>query len=215
MANGTSSSLFLADTIPHNEPWIIDSGASEHMTGTQSVFRSFQPLSGSCTITLADGSVAMVSGLGSVWLSPHLILLNDLFVRNLSYNLLSISKLTLDSNCVANFSPHLCVFQDWNSGKMIGRAKEFSGLYYFLHSNFAASWCNMVHDSSSLPCIQQILLLHQRLGHPSFSYLCCLFPLLFRPFDQFTCEVCQLAKDTRVPFPRRMYRESKTIFSCA
>lgn len=51
------------------------------------------------------------------------------------------------------------------------------------------------------------MLWHHRLGHPSYSYLKCLFPSLFDnknsiPFD---CEICQLAKHTRTSFPPKTY----------
>ncbi|KAI5386623.1 hypothetical protein KIW84_072959 [Lathyrus oleraceus] len=40
------------------------------------------------------------------------------------------SKLAQDINCQTNFFRSHCVFQDLNSGKMIGSAKESGGLYY-------------------------------------------------------------------------------------
>lgn len=51
-------------------------------------------------------------------------------VPNLSCNLLSISQLTNNYNCSAHFYPTYCVFQDLSSGKTIGSAKEYEGLYY-------------------------------------------------------------------------------------
>ncbi|RVW91772.1 hypothetical protein CK203_045944 [Vitis vinifera] len=36
-----------------------------------------------------------------------------------------------DSHCVAKFSSHCCEFQDLDSGRIIARAREINGLYYF------------------------------------------------------------------------------------
>ena len=56
------------------------------------------------------------------------------------------------------------------------------------------------------------MLLHRRLGHPSFWYLKHLFPSLFRNNDSFCCEVCQLAKHKRITFQPQPHRGSKPLF---
>lgn len=109
---------------------------------------------------------------------------------------------------MANFSPKSCVFQDRASGRMIGCAIEKSGLYQFTHVNSDVRCYQVIHDSTPSRHLQ-IKLLHQRLGHPSFSYLRHLFPHLFRSSDHFMCEICQLAKHTRIPFPLHNYHESR------
>ncbi|KAF7812603.1 uncharacterized protein G2W53_033579 [Senna tora] len=62
--------------------------------------------------------------IGSVKISANLTLLNVLHVPTLTYNLLSVSKLTRDKHYAANFKSHGCSFQDLASGKMIGNAEE-------------------------------------------------------------------------------------------
>nr|KYP34264.1 hypothetical protein KK1_044804 [Cajanus cajan] len=62
-------------------------------------FSSYTPCAGNQKIKLADNSLAIVAGKGSVTFSPSLTLKNALHVPNLSYNLVPISKLTLDHNC--------------------------------------------------------------------------------------------------------------------
>jgi len=54
-----------------------------------------------------------------------------MFVPNLSCNLLSVSKLTINKNCQDHFFDVHCVFQDLISGRMIGSAEQSGGLYYF------------------------------------------------------------------------------------
>ena len=128
-------------------------------------------------------------------------------------NLLSISKITLDLNCNAVFSLFVCQFQDQILGRVIGSAKESPGLYYFLQST---SPSNKQHTalscSTSLTKSQIFFLLHCRLGHPNFMYLKRLFPLLLKNNGHFECDVCQIAKHKRIPFPLRPYQPSQPFF---
>ncbi|XP_073226873.1 uncharacterized protein [Cicer arietinum] len=117
-------------SVTPSHTWIIDSGATDHMTGESSLFSSYSPCAGNHKIKIADGSLSAIAGKGSVILSPKLTLKDVLHVPNLSCNLLSITKLTKDINCQANFFHSHCTFKDLSTGKMIGNAKESGGLYY-------------------------------------------------------------------------------------
>ena len=110
--------------------WIVDSGASDHMTGDANLFHTFSPCQENLTVRIVDGSLSKVTGIGSISLTKNLILSFALLVPKLDCNLLSISKLSRD-NCVAKFFSHYCVFQDLDLGKMIGNAELSSRLYLF------------------------------------------------------------------------------------
>ncbi|XP_077223377.1 uncharacterized protein LOC143856981 [Tasmannia lanceolata] len=59
--------------------WIIDSGASNHMTGNSSHLSSFRTFpSAFQSITLADGSTTPITSIGTTCLSPNLPLSSDL-----------------------------------------------------------------------------------------------------------------------------------------
>ena len=47
-----------------SNPWILDSGASKHMTGEKRVFDKYIPCSKDHKVEIADGSVATVMGKG-------------------------------------------------------------------------------------------------------------------------------------------------------
>ncbi|RVW56491.1 Retrovirus-related Pol polyprotein from transposon TNT 1-94 [Vitis vinifera] len=111
------------------KPWIVDSGASDHMTGDATIFDTYSSCPNNLTVRIADGSLSKVVGTGSVVLSRDLTLNSVLLVPNLDCNLLSISKLTKEKRCITNFSSTHCEFQDLDSGKTIGNAEECSGLY--------------------------------------------------------------------------------------
>ncbi|RVW50981.1 hypothetical protein CK203_071298 [Vitis vinifera] len=84
------------------KPWIVDSGASDHMTGDATIFDTYSSCPNNLTVRIADGSLSKVAGTGSVVLSR--ILLSTLFSLFLTWT-------------------------DLDSGKTIGNAEECSGLY--------------------------------------------------------------------------------------
>ncbi|KAH9696724.1 reverse transcriptase Ty1/copia-type domain-containing protein [Citrus sinensis] len=112
-----------------SKPWIIDTGASDHMTGDASMLQDYKAIINSTSVRIADGSHTKIAGTGSIKLIKELHLNSVLYVPNLACNLLSISKFTRDQNCVTKFYPNMCVFQDLDSGKTIGSAELCSGLY--------------------------------------------------------------------------------------
>ena len=91
-------------------PWIVDTGASDHMIGDAALLQNYKPSSGHLSIRIVDGSNSKIAGTGSIQLTKELHLNSVLYVPNLDCNLLSISKLTRDLQCVTKFYPNLCVF---------------------------------------------------------------------------------------------------------
>ena len=209
------------------KPWIVDTGASDHMTGDAAILQNYKPSNGHSSVHIADGSKSKIAGTGSIKLTKDLYLDSVLHVPNLDCNLLSISKLARDLQCVTKFYPNLCVFQDLKSGKMIGSAELCSGLYLLSCGQFSnqVSQASCVQSQSMLESFNsvsnskvnkdsEIIMLHYRLGHPSFVYLAKLFPKLFinKNPASYHCEICQFAKYTRTVYPQIPYKPS-TVFS--
>lgn len=84
---------------------------------------------------IADGSLLSVMSRGTIVVSSTITLNSMLYVPTLPSNLLSISKITNDLNCVTKFFPHHCEFQDMDS-KKIGNDKEYVGLNKFTSKFF-------------------------------------------------------------------------------
>ena len=74
------------------------------------MFTTYAPSPGNHQVKIADDSFSVVVGVGIVKINPNISLQAVLHVLNLSCNLLSISKITKDLNCVVNFSHSVCVF---------------------------------------------------------------------------------------------------------
>ncbi|XP_021856077.1 uncharacterized protein [Spinacia oleracea] len=76
----------------NNDDWIIDTGASNHMSGNVDLFIDLHDISSS-TVGLPNGKNTIATKEGRVKLSDTLILDDVLFVPALTCNLLSVSQL--------------------------------------------------------------------------------------------------------------------------
>lgn len=74
-------------------PWIIDSRASDHITGLSNFFKSYSSCSSLEKIRVADSSYSLIAGKGLVKLS-YFFDLKYVHVPKLGCNLLLASKLT-------------------------------------------------------------------------------------------------------------------------
>ena len=210
LAQKGTFSFALNGVTQRQESWIIDLGATDHMTGCANLFSTYTSSLRNFKVKIADGSLSTVASMGTIEIGPNLILRSVLHVPNLTCNLLSISKLTQDLNCVAKFSHSTCTFQDLTMERTIGNAREHGGLYYLEKEDFINKQAQTIGcKASSLSRKQEIMLWHCRLSHPNFPYLKDLFSSMFKKNDLFQCEVCQLAKHQRSVFPSHPYKPSK------
>ncbi|KAL4297890.1 hypothetical protein GQ457_12G013740 [Hibiscus cannabinus] len=204
---GTGSPLLSANlSAASKSSWIIDSGASDHMTGNKELFSSYTPTPTARFITTAAGSHSLVSGFGTVTIDDSLVLHNVLFVPDLACNIISVSQLSNTSQCSVIFDGSRCILQALNSKMTIGSASLQSGLYIISRKHNPFPNCSFSHLGHN----DEVLLWHFRLGHPSFRYLAKLYPALFinKKPDLFTCPVCPLAKHTKASYKPSSYKSS-------
>ncbi|KAI5324129.1 hypothetical protein L3X38_033202 [Prunus dulcis] len=109
--------------------WVIDTGATDHMTYDPGQLTSHTP-SSQLVVSNANGTPSPVIGEGSLSLSDSLTLDSVLIVPSLHHNLLSVAQITTALNCTVTFWPTHCVFQDILSSKMIGCGTKRGKLYY-------------------------------------------------------------------------------------
>ncbi|KAL6334496.1 hypothetical protein AAG906_016043 [Vitis piasezkii] len=107
VAQTSNTPTTLGIQLKKNNPWIVDSGVSDHMTGNASFLHDFTPCYEDFMVRIADGSLPKVVGIGSVMISQKLILKSMLLVPTLTCNLIS----------------------DLALGRMIGNAEECVRLY--------------------------------------------------------------------------------------
>ncbi|RVX02015.1 Retrovirus-related Pol polyprotein from transposon TNT 1-94 [Vitis vinifera] len=141
------------------KPWIVDTGASDHMTGDAAILQNYKPRleigEDDCSAELCSGLYLLSCGQFSNQVSQASCVQSQSMLE--SFNSVSNSKVNKDS---------------------------------------------------------EIIMLHYRLGHPSFVYLAKLFPKLFinKNPASYHCEICQFAKHTRTVYPQIPYKPS-TVFS--
>ena len=185
--------------------WILDSGASHHMS---SDFKSFVSLhsASSVSVMTADGTHMPLAGTGSVSTS-HLSISDVYYIPNLTLNLVSVSQLC-DSGYSVFFSSTSCFVQDLQSRRLIGTGRRQGGLYILEElrlPDVAASSVDLssfrLNSSSS-----NFYLWHSRPGHVSSSrlkYLASTGALgKLQSNDISDCCGCKLAKFTALPFSK-------------
>ena len=127
----TSNSFnFHASNLSHRKTWILDSSATHHMTFVSTKFLSHKPYPSTIKIVLVDGSLTTMNGQGDIFINPYLTLRDILHVPKLFTNLISIQKLTKDTNCRVIFYPLFYEFQEKDSRKMIGCDRVEDGRYH-------------------------------------------------------------------------------------
>jgi len=112
--------------------WIIDSGASDHITPDLGIFTSVQKLQIPGFITMPNGKQSRIAHISSVRLTPTLMLSNVLHVPDFQFNLLSVHKLCEQIAGKVIFSSTDCTLQ----GPMLQEVvlgKASSGLYHIHH----------------------------------------------------------------------------------
>ncbi|RVW30584.1 hypothetical protein CK203_086062 [Vitis vinifera] len=142
-------------------PWILDSGASDHIFGNKDLFSSITTTSALPTVTLANGSQTVTKGIGLTHPLPSLPLTSFLYTPECSFNLISISKITRTLNCSITFSDKFVTLQNRSTGKTIGIGRESQGLYHLtspstpavcicteLPSSSTVAWATLVYPSS-------------------------------------------------------------------
>ncbi|BFG37702.1 hypothetical protein CerSpe_239760 [Prunus speciosa] len=201
--SGTQGYVLHSSSKKHT--WVIDTGATDHMTFDPGQIISHTPFSQS-VVSNANGTPSPVIGEGSLSLSDSLTLDSVLIVPSLHHNLLSVAQITTALNCTVTFWPTHCVFQDILSSNTIGCGTRRGKLYYLdLASDSEASLSQAfkIGGTSVEKKTSEVWLWHRRLGHASFGYLQKLFPSLFSDLESssFKCDICELAKSHRVPFP--------------
>ena len=119
--------------------WIIDSGATCHMCNNVTQFHKLRPLETPMEVTLGDGRSLKAIAEGTVRMetllpdgNTHKCKFDDvLFIPELSYSLLSVSKTSEIGNTV-KFSKSGCEILNMNK-KVVTFATKAGNLYYLEH----------------------------------------------------------------------------------
>ena len=193
--------------------WVLDSGATEHMTPLNSRFVSYQRYLGGRSVLTAGGGRLPVAGIGAVYVAGLGVVQHVLHVPALRAILLSPQRLVDSVFCSFHLQPDGMFLFD-----KVGRTTPIRREHGFLLlDDSGRSQCFMVQRSLHSVDEQRrgrLVLTHHRLGHPPFSTLRRLFPSLCTGLDLQTivCEACQLAKHRRSSFRPSMSHTSTPLY---
>ena len=164
----SDSELEAAFTLPevyNPEDWIIDSGASSHMTQTKELLVNYENFDTPQKVCLGDGRTVEAFGKGDIHLTmlfkmsrpKGVVMHNALYVPKLACNLFSVRSATNRGNTI-KFGRNVCWIRDRN-GKLVGMGSLADKLYYL---NCEA----MTQERASVSLAgNKADLWHQRLGH--------------------------------------------------
>ncbi|KAK9076578.1 hypothetical protein SSX86_004912 [Deinandra increscens subsp. villosa] len=191
---------------PSRNMWMLDSGASHHLTPNPANLSSISDYGGPDEITLGDGTTLSITHTGSTKIlsSSKTLHANEVFcVPNMQSNLLSVAKLCKTNGVSVEFFPSYCHVKDLTTGALILQGENIDDVYYL--------------NNSSVPIINQTtispLQWHHRLGHTSlriFKSICKDLGVSVS-FQNLHCHSCALNKSHKLPFGENSFVATKPL----
>ncbi|GAU17048.1 hypothetical protein TSUD_105470 [Trifolium subterraneum] len=191
----------------HLDTWILDSGATDHVCASLSLFTAYKKVH-PIPVKLPNGNIVTTDIIGDILVTPSITLRNVLYMPHFSFNLISVSRVSKDLDCVFAFTDNLCIIQN-SLQRMIGSGRMFNGLYYLEGTQSqpniqTGNKCNSI-------AIPRDALWHFRLGHTSknrLDILHKLYPNIEVNKVDFCCDVCHFAKQRKLPYDTSNSRAS-------
>jgi len=112
-------------------PWIIDTGATDHMINCPSLFTTITAVV-STYVKLPNSSIVPVTHIGAVVISANLTLNEVLCVPSFTFNLISASKIIKFLKACLIFLAGFCFIQNLCPWRTIGVGREEGDLFYLL-----------------------------------------------------------------------------------
>ncbi|XP_012840356.1 PREDICTED: uncharacterized protein LOC105960698 [Erythranthe guttata] len=174
------------------DQWIIDSGASHHMTGCDDLLTKSHDVH-NYPVGLPNGAEIVATKEGTTVLGEQIKLNNVLFVPNLNCNLLSVGQFLNETNSVITLTKKMCVIQDCTMRTVIGVGDYRDGIYVLRGVTKVRA--------HKIGCKDNEELWHKRLGHPSFRLVGSSPILLLTPI----VEYLSIVKFVFVPNKQEMF----------
>lgn len=181
----------------HIDPnWILDSGATHHVTNDLDQLHLTNPYRGNDHITVGDGNSLPIAHTGKLVLptkNQNLYLPQVLHVPNISKNLLSVSTLCQTNPISIEFFSDCFLVKDLKTKEPLLKGMHSHGLYHLPHSiNHPTA---LITTSSSHPPWHHIL------GHPSERIMRHLISLhQIKSSNSSACISCGCSKSHKLPF---------------
>ena len=158
---------------------------------------------------MPSGEQAPITSIRNLPLNSSVTLKNVLGVPPFKVDLMPVSHITRDLNCLVTFLPHWCILQDLMTRTTIGLGEQRDKHYYLValasekpKPQIPSAATTSSHSPSS-QVTSSSALSHRRLGQMSSSRLDFMAKRLLNfPFQSNnSCDVCAIARECRLPFP--------------
>lgn len=194
--------------------WLIDSGASVHVTGNRDTLSKVVPYASSSNVITASGARIPVAGKGDTKIGGNKVVKKVLYVPGMTRNLLSVGQLTDEGYDIYFNSRHGYILDREDPTKVFLRAtRDTNSSLYKLDTQREA--CSEIHFSSATTTRlveskdSLLLLWHRRLSHVNLQRLCNMtakglvtgIPKL--PYEKHICESCVMGKQHRERIPKK------------
>jgi hypothetical protein len=184
--------------------WLVDSGASHHVTADLNNLSLHSEYDGSDDIMIGDGTGLQITHTGSTKLpsSSKSFLLSDvLCVPRMQKNLISVSKFCKANHVSIEFFPFDFVVKDLRTRAPLMKGANKDGVYEWPARVSPSSKPIIAFASVKAPLQQW----HNRLGHPSTTILKHIIssqtlPLSSSTTSDFSCNACSCNKIHKLPF---------------
>ncbi|KAL2901891.1 Retrovirus-related Pol polyprotein from transposon RE2, partial [Bienertia sinuspersici] len=112
--------------------WIIDCGATHHMSSCEEALYDVKSVTSNSCINLPTGESSKITGFGREVLDNGLNLGKVMMIPKFRHNLLSVQKLCKENDCKVVFHPQYCLILDNSSSEIRGIGRAKNGLYYLI-----------------------------------------------------------------------------------
>ena len=127
-SSGSIRSIICTIHTFNTTPWILDSGATDHVSYSLQFFTSYHAIA-PIIVNLPNGHQVTAPHTVTVHFTSTFYLIDVLYVPSFTFNLISLSKLVSNAPCQIIFTADSCLIQDAKTKMKIGSVDVKSGLY--------------------------------------------------------------------------------------
>ncbi|GFQ01835.1 retrovirus-related pol polyprotein from transposon tnt 1-94 [Phtheirospermum japonicum] len=179
-----------------SEDWILDSGASHHITTDLANLSLHSPYEGQDDVIIGNGSGLRITHVGTLRTTSPFNFENTLCVPSMSKTLISVAQLCRNNDIEVVFHGSEFQVKDRRTGAIILGGLSKDGIYHWPRTSG--------YKPSALTASSKVSFLwHLRLGHPSSHVLCHLATsskLFSISSSTDTCILCKVTKSHKLPF---------------
>jgi hypothetical protein len=192
--------------------WILDSGASDHMSHRREWFENFTEASSS--ITVGNGSKIMAEGTGDInilafngaeWIRKHIA--NVLYVPGIHMNLFSSGKVMDRGHRLQSNKEHCEILKDDN---IVAVGVRQNGLFQMLFKVIQPTGVDVAVVNMAVKRVS-LRSWHERLGHQNIAHVRKFLRSNGIDFvdEDFACEACVYGKHHRGSFKLRLEKSKE------